>query len=205
MEENYKIRQDSNVWKRDITLLCCVLRLRCQPVVPYETIADVILDLLPGVPERLAGRVGAWAGFGPPKGRMKLWLAEYLQQSFEYAEHWNTELWSATQDWAMDIVGEVLRVSQLYEKGFTVADDAEVRLQIKWRKEGNWKAGSTPLGRPLAVGVLRAATADATRGHFMAQYEGHLLWREFNDQLEHWGMKDQTMITDICPLLSRMP
>lgn len=173
MEESCKISQDSNLWNRDITLLCCVLRLRYQPVVPYEAIADVILDLLPNVADRLAKRIGASGGFGIPKGRMKLWLAEYLQQSFEGAEHWSNELWNAAQDLGMDMVGEVLRVTKLHKKGYMVMDDVEVRLQIKWRKEGNWKAGSTPLGKPSGVDVLRFATANAVRGHFAAQYESH--------------------------------
>jgi hypothetical protein len=168
MEENFKICQGSNLWKRDITLLCCVLRLRCQPVVPYEAIADVILDLLPNVADRLAQQVGAAGEFRPPRGRIKLLLAEHLQQSFEYAERWSTELWKSTQDWSMNVIGEVLRVTELHKKGYMVMDDAEVRLQIKWRKEGNWKAGSTPLGNRSSTDRLRTATANAIRGHLAA-------------------------------------
>jgi hypothetical protein len=157
MEELSNTLQGSNIWKRDITLLCCVLRLRCQPAVPYEAIADVILCLLPDVVDRLAKRVWVHGGLGSFKSGMRQWFTEYLQQSFEYAEHWSTELWIATQGWSTDVVGEVLRITELNRLGYGVMDDAEVRLQIKWRKEGSWKAGSTPLGGPRSVDTLRAA------------------------------------------------
>ena len=75
---------------------------------------------------------------------MKSWLAEYLQQSFEYAECCSTDHWSATQYWSAETVGEVLHLTELDRGGYGVMEDAEARLQIRWRREGNWKAGSTP-------------------------------------------------------------
>lgn len=90
-------------------------------------------------------RVGPLDSLEPVQDGLKPWLAEYLQQAFEYAEHWRTELWATTQDWNMDKVREALRLTELNRKGVSVMEDAEVRLQIQWRKEGNWKAGSIPL------------------------------------------------------------
>jgi hypothetical protein len=94
---------------------------------------------------------------------MRPWLAEYLQQSFEYAEYWSTELWAETQDWCMGMVREVLRITELDQKGHIVMGDAEVGLQIKWRREGNWRAGSTPLVMPRRNGALESIRAAVSR------------------------------------------
>src|SRR3979411_1311611 len=138
MEELSNTLQGSNIWKRDITLLCCVLRLRCQPCCPLRSYSRCHSILSPDVVDRLAKRVGVHGGLGSLKSGMRQWFTEYLQQSFEYAEHWSTELWIATQGWSTDVVGEGLRITELNRLGYGVMDDAEVRLQIKWRKEGSW-------------------------------------------------------------------
>lgn len=164
MEESYSVYQDPDTWIRDITLLCCVLRLRCQPAVPYNEIADIVLRLWPCPADRLVQKVGPVDRWVTPLGSgMRPWLAEYLQLSFEHAEQFNTGLWAETQDWAMDMVREVLRITKLGQKGYIVMEDAEVGLQIKWRREGNWKAGSTPLAMPRRNHALEAAQAIVLR------------------------------------------
>lgn len=165
MEKIINIHEDPDNWKRDITLLCCVLRLRFQPTVPYTAIADVILELFSYLVDELGKRVGPINGLEPEQGRMKPWLVEYLQQAFEYTEHWETEPWVVvTQGWSMDMAMQVLKLTQLDRKGFSVVEDDEMRLQIKWRREGSWKAGSIPLGKTASDGVLRAAPAACYQG-----------------------------------------
>jgi hypothetical protein len=111
-------------------------------------IADILLELIPGQVDRLAKRLGPFDTLGfLLEGGVKQWLIEYLRQSFEYAEHWSSELWTMTQGWSMDMVGNVLRITELDRKGYSVMEDNEVRLQIKWRMERDWRAGSTPLGK----------------------------------------------------------
>jgi hypothetical protein len=39
-------------------------------------------------------------------------------------------------------------------KGYTVMEDAEVRLQIRWMKEGDWRAKSMPLGQSVCVNLV---------------------------------------------------
>src|ERR1700712_3894183 len=104
MEENSSINQHSHAWTRDIMLLCCVLRLRCQPSVPFEAIADIILSLWRDIVEALARQLcGAGVSRAVEKG-IRSWLVDYLRQSFEHNGQCNMELLGATRAWAVETI-----------------------------------------------------------------------------------------------------
>jgi hypothetical protein len=194
MEGVHNVFQRHKVWKRDITLLCCVLRLRCQPAVPYVRIADTLLELLPCQVDRLAKRLGH---FDTPwfllEGGVKQWLIEYLRLSFEYAEHWNSELWTMTQDWSMDMVGNVLKITELDRQGYSVMEDSEVRLQIKWRMERDWRVGSTPLGKSMRFEAVRAAAIDPVGNQVSTASKSHSPRKSFANQMEEVRLIEDNM------------
>lgn len=91
------------------------------------------------------------------KGCIKGWLTQNLEEKFDYAERWGSKTRKTAKEMDSGVVREVLRVTDLFRKGGkgmdegegyeVVDDDDEVELQIKWRRAGDWRAGSLPLGR----------------------------------------------------------
>jgi hypothetical protein len=85
---------------------------------------------------------------------MKDWLAEYLEDDFKAAEFWESRTWLKAREMDEAVVSEMLRVAGLDEMGYVLATEEEMKLQIRWRRDGDWKAGSVPEGRPtMARGV----------------------------------------------------
>jgi hypothetical protein len=152
----HQVHRSSDTWERDITLLACILRLRCQPPVPYEDIADVLLTLLPAPTRKLAERLAphdiqvSFLEHG-----IRTWLTDYLQNVFENAELLESKPWMVALAWSRELVGAILSVTKSNLKGHSVIEDDEMGLQIRWRKENDWRAGSTPLGRPQRVNIDR--------------------------------------------------
>jgi len=53
----------------------------------------------------------------------------------------------------------MLKMASLYSKGFKVASRQETEIQIKWRREDNWRAGSQPdegLEKPEKLSAIGA-------------------------------------------------
>ena len=63
-----------------------------------------------------------------------------------YAEHWDNRTWDEVVEFEEARVFDILRCVGLEECGFKVAGYQEVRARVKWGREGDWKAGSEPLG-----------------------------------------------------------
>ncbi|KAL2071620.1 hypothetical protein VTL71DRAFT_12855 [Oculimacula yallundae] len=147
----------------DMELLTCLLRLRCSPPVPYSVIASLLL-------QRDTSFLGKdWGGEGE---RLKLWLEAFLREVYERAEEWESEAWKLARRWRREHVRELVGGLGLVlgsgcgsgsrsgggnrnvstsiageDDGYVVMEDAGLELQIKWKKEGDWRAGSTALGR----------------------------------------------------------
>ncbi|KAG4428665.1 hypothetical protein IFR05_015853 [Cadophora sp. M221] len=96
---------------------------------------------------------------------MQMWLEMYLRDVYEKGEVWGSEAWKMAREWNGDGVSVVVGSAGLVmggaragaggeevggeeEGGFVVMDEEELELQIRWKKEGDWRAGSIPLGRP---------------------------------------------------------
>ena len=162
----HQVHRSSDTWERDITLLACILRLRCQPPVPYEDIADVLLTLLPTPTRKLAERLAphdiqvSFLEHG-----IRTLLTDYLQKVFENAELLESKPWMVAQAWSRESVGAILSVTRSDLKGHSVIEDDEMGLQIRWRKENDWRAGSTPLGRPQRVNIDREGSVSPVERH----------------------------------------
>ncbi|KAL5321883.1 hypothetical protein ACEPPN_009846 [Leptodophora sp. 'Broadleaf-Isolate-01'] len=154
----HKVHRNPNAWKKDIQVLTCILRLRSQPPVPYSLIASLLLQTRPSLMVRLSEKV-APRNATTEEEDMQTWLEMYLKDVYEKGEVWGSEAWKMAREWDEDSVREMVRSAGLElggsggeeegkEGGSVVMDEEELELQIKWKKEGDWRAGSTPLGRP---------------------------------------------------------
>jgi hypothetical protein len=47
------------------------------------------------------------------------------------------------------VVGEIARAAGLAERGYMLAAREEMQLQIRWRWNGDWRAGSVPDGERI--------------------------------------------------------
>ena len=134
MAKRRKVHKGTSSWKRDVFLLTCILRLRCSPPTPYSEIAHIIQQYWPQHAQKLAAKIS-------PETE----LVAYLESSYEYAEENGNEVWAEARDWKTERVDATLRVVGLAGKGYSVLEGEELELQIKWRREGDWRAGSTPI------------------------------------------------------------
>jgi hypothetical protein len=146
MAKRHKVHKNNNAWKRDILLLTCILRLRVQPSVPYPEIVDLFLRTQPTRMVRLAKVVLKEAASTLVGEEMKGWLVGYLEEDFKGAEHGEFGTWKKAREMDESVVGEMLRVAGLDSQGYVLAAQEEMNLQIRWRKEGDWRAGSVPEG-----------------------------------------------------------
>ncbi|PBP19029.1 hypothetical protein BUE80_DR010087 [Diplocarpon rosae] len=136
-----KTKRRAYAWKKDIQVMTCLLRLRCQPPVPYHLIAALLLRTSPSVPKRVVPKE---AGL---ERSSREWLEKYLQEVYDGSEKWESEAWKVARNWNATGVREMLKSAGLDIQGrrFVVMREDELVLQIKWRREGDWRAGSTPL------------------------------------------------------------
>ena len=72
------------------------------------------------------------------------WMEKYLEEIYDKSEMWESEPWALARGWNEDVVREMLRVAGLdmTEGGFEVMDEAELALQIKWKRGGDCKSKS---------------------------------------------------------------
>lgn len=70
-------------------------------------------------------------------------------------------------------MGEILRVTGLAGRGYEVSSEEEVRVQVKWRRVGDWRAGSVPDCR---IGRLRdrEKAVRAEKGRSGEEFEAQL-------------------------------
>jgi len=76
---------------------------------------------------------------------MKQWLAQYLKEDFLGAEFRGDHAWWRARNMDAWFVSEMLRAGGLDGK-HVVASEEEMKLQILWRRTGDWRAGSVPDG-----------------------------------------------------------
>ncbi|KAI9048603.1 hypothetical protein LZ554_007435 [Drepanopeziza brunnea f. sp. 'monogermtubi'] len=149
MPEEHKASQagsaSANTWKKDIELVTSLFRLRCQPPIPYPIIAGLLLKTLPSVIARLAETEKS-EDKNQERG-VKEWLEMYLEQVYDGSENLQSEGWKSARSWDEAVVKELLMLSGLDKNGneYQVMGEEELALQIKWKSEGDWRAGSTPL------------------------------------------------------------
>jgi len=135
------------LWERDVILLTSILRLHCQPPPSYKLIAELLIKTWSDIIWKLAKDVvsiDTQAEILASEAGTKNWLTEYLQQRYELAEEWGSELWITARDKDRSMAEEILRVTGLNEMGYEVIDEEEMQLQMKWKKEDDWRYGSTP-------------------------------------------------------------
>lgn len=48
-----------------------------------------------------------------------------------------------------ELVGEMVGAAGLDKKGYSLAEVEEMKLQICWRRNGDWRAGSIPDGEGI--------------------------------------------------------
>lgn len=155
--KHHKVHRTQPAWKRDILFFTCILRIRTQPAVSYTNIVQILLVEFPGSVTRLLRRIAP----EDIKPTMRLqhrclhniaamsWLEKYFELKIGVAERYGTEIWKRTVELEDQVVWGVLYITGLVEKGCGVMSKDEARLQIKWRKQGDWRAGSEPLGLSL--------------------------------------------------------
>ncbi|EPE28609.1 hypothetical protein GLAREA_09730 [Glarea lozoyensis ATCC 20868] len=101
----------------EIKFLICVLRLRCQPPVPYPHIESYLNQIM---------------GLSHEK----------LSDIFDREEREETNLWEDAKtcdDWNVE---RILIISGVDREGYRLAERKETDAQIKWRRTKDWKVGS---------------------------------------------------------------
>jgi hypothetical protein len=216
MPKLHKIHHSAHAFQGDISLLTCILRLRILPAVPYSLISDIILTSWPGHALRLASKTlpeNLQEGF--LKSEAKWWLVELLEETYSDAEKREIEQWVLARERRREDVEAILRVAGLERKGFVVMTREEVNVQIKWRRDGDWRAGSTPLGRVgrpegREVGeAVRSASESllnvrnwrqewAEKRKMAVRGSGHPCWKSFEDQIEEIRGIEESLKREHC-------
>lgn len=145
----HRIHRGNDSWIKDIKVLTCILRLRCQPAVAYVNIAEYLLAVWPVAMLRLAGRKYSAARDLPAdldaiKELKEEYTNDFLPRLFEACENEESDEWNVAREWEDATVCEILKHTGLGDLGYEVADKGEMNLQILWRKTNDWRAGSIP-------------------------------------------------------------
>lgn len=167
--------------KQNLLLLACILRLRVQPLLDYSEIADLLFSMLPDVLIRFAKKAAPKeVKDSVAKNGIKPWVVVWLEKVFDLTEHAGTGAWLQARSWERKNVDEILGAAGLYEKQYTVAQEEEIDCkcspaecltthetsaigmsdmtadystgQIRWRRDGDWRAGSDPLDGSMNTG-----------------------------------------------------
>ncbi|KAH6674199.1 hypothetical protein B0J14DRAFT_653509 [Halenospora varia] len=140
-------------WKRDITLLTCILQVRIQPAIPFSAIAECLLSTWPTPMLKIGERRMSKESRAEyvASGQLLEWLTKFLQLRFEQAESSSSELWTLAKECEKEIVEDMLTVTEFRDTGCELLTMDEMLLQVKWRKAGDWRAGSTLLGRSESI------------------------------------------------------
>lgn len=160
MAKKHKVHRNPNAWKKDIQVLTCLLRLRCQPPVPYSIIANLLLKTKPSLMVKLSEKVAP--SEVTVENGMADWMEKYLEEVYDNLEKWESEPWKLARGWNEDVVREMMRVAGLDVTGggYEVMDEGELALQIKWKKNGDCKLKRRDC-RVLVLNDLRASWVDA--------------------------------------------
>jgi hypothetical protein len=75
----------------------------------------------------------------------------YLEEEFSSAEFRRDQTWRKAMDMDSTVIGEMLKASRLEKRGYILAPKDETKLQIRWRMNGDWRAGSVPEGPEMIV------------------------------------------------------
>ncbi len=156
MAKEHKVHRNPNAWKKDIQVLTCLFRLRCQPPIPYRIIANLLLKTKPILMVELSEKI-APSEVTVEKG-MADWMEKYLEEVYDNLEKWESEPWKLARVWNEDVVKEMLRVAGLDMTGggFEVMDEAELTLQVKWKRGGDCELKPHDCG-DLVLNDLRAS------------------------------------------------
>jgi hypothetical protein len=76
-------------------------------------------------------------------------LVQCLEENFKGAEFRGDQIWYRAKHADSELVGEMLRAAGLDKKGYRLAEGEEMELQIRWRRDGDWRAGSIPDGEDI--------------------------------------------------------
>ena len=71
-------------------------------------------------------------------------MVQCLEENFKGAEFRGDQKWYRAKDVDAELVGEMVRAAGLDKKGYRLAEAEEMELQIRWRRNGDWRAGSIP-------------------------------------------------------------
>lgn len=71
-------------------------------------------------------------------------MVQCLEENFKGAEFRGDQVWYSAKHVDAELVGEMVRAAGLDKKGYTLAEAEEMKLQIRWRRNGDWRAGSIP-------------------------------------------------------------
>jgi hypothetical protein len=126
---------------QSIHLLTSILRLRASPPVSYPLIASIIVSTIPAQVSQLYHSLGTQQRFSAD------WLIDYLEEAYNLSAHLVDGVWREALGTAKESVLAVLECV-LPGYGFEVAGEEEVReavLQAKWKRDGDWRAGSDTL------------------------------------------------------------
>ncbi|CAG8949827.1 hypothetical protein HYFRA_00004152 [Hymenoscyphus fraxineus] len=145
----HRIHRGNDSWKKDIEVLTCILRLRCQPPVTYVNIAEYLLAVWPVAMLRFAGHQYSAARDLPAdldanKELKEEFMNVRLPRIFTTCENEEEEAWKMAKEWDDTKVREILKHTGLGELGYEIADEREMALQILWRKTDDFRAGSFP-------------------------------------------------------------
>lgn len=116
-----------------ILLMAYILRLRVQPLLTYDEIADLIITKLnPDTVPRFAKKCA------PKEARptfdesaIRPWLTTWLEQAFDLAESNAAYYWVKARDWDENRVAEILRVTGLTAKYYTVMGEEEMKCMYR--------------------------------------------------------------------------
>ncbi|KAI6709603.1 hypothetical protein JHW43_007873 [Diplocarpon mali] len=135
LKSSRQILEHQSSQKTMLIRLKCLLRLRCQPAVPYHMIAALLLETQPSVVEDFAPEEASL------ENSRREWLEKYLEEIYDGSEKWESEAWKSARSCDETVVRDVLKVTGLdvQESEFAVMEEDELLLQIKWRKEGDLK------------------------------------------------------------------
>ncbi|TAQ86686.1 hypothetical protein B7494_g5002 [Chlorociboria aeruginascens] len=127
--------------RTESVLLTSVLRLRCLPPVPYDTIVNLILRHWPAEePQKLLQKPDDEIG---TDSEVRESLERFLKRVYEDAESKGNGAWLDATEWDEASICDILEIAGL-EGGYQVLSTQEIKLQLEWKRNGDWREGSIP-------------------------------------------------------------
>jgi hypothetical protein len=137
---------------------------------------------------------------------LKDWLVEHLEEDFTVAELRDFGTWRKAREMEESVVWGDAEGSGLDFIGYVLTTEEEMQLQIRWRKEGDWRAGSVPEGPGMTMMNVQESVGDWRTGlHDQGWIElgmniqeslghrGHGPWN-VQETMGHRGPRDQGWI-----------